>query len=100
MQHIPHEPAHTSAHAAYAVYSFNYPVSDKKGSSWRKHVSCNNREEALWIAEQLERCDDVERIEIRLEDVNRNRPPRQKTIKVIDKRKSSIVEKLIGFFTK
>lgn len=99
MQHTTHEPVN-SAQAAYAVYSFNYPVSDKKGSSWRKHVDCNNREEALWIAQQLERCEDVERIEIRLEAVNRNKISRQKTIKVIDKRKSSIAEKLIAFFTK
>lgn len=75
-----------NAGCEYAVYSYGIAKSEKKGQIWRQHGVSNNQEEAFWIAEQLEACQAIERIEIRLQgiDPKTNAPTNQK-IKVIDK---------------
>lgn len=75
---------------SYAVYSFQYQESEKKGQNWRSHGNCSSKEEALWIAEQLTKCDTVERVEIRLQkqDTYTN-SFREKRVKLIDKNSKS-----------
>ena len=55
----------------YSVYSYKYAKSEKKGSIWRQHGTSDNLEEARWIAEQLKSCEEIERIEIRLQKFNK-----------------------------
>ncbi len=55
----------------YSVYSYNYAKSEKKGQIWRQHGTSSNLDEAKWIAEQLKSCEEIERIEIRLQKINK-----------------------------
>ncbi len=81
---------------SYAVYSFKYQESEKKGQSWRNHGLCSSKDEAFWIAEQLTRCDEVERVEIRLQKQDaRTNSFKERRIKLIDKNGEKT-----GFFTK
>ena len=77
----------SATNAIYTVYSFDYPVSDKKGLSWRNHGECTSREEALWICKQLHKCKDVARIEIRRQKHDAlTHNYSERAVKIIDKR--------------
>jgi len=84
----------SSQNHEYAVYSYGVAKSEKKGQIWRQHGVSNNKDEALWIAEQLEACAAIERIEIRLQGIDpRTQQPHHKRIKVIDKSSDSAWDK-------
>lgn len=86
---------------SYAVYSFQHQESEKKGQNWRDHGNCSSKDEAFWIAEQLTRCEDIERVEIRMQKQNpRTNSIKERRIKLIDKNSeiSGLFAKMKGFF--
>ena len=86
---------------SYAVYSFQHQESEKKGQNWRNHGLCSSKDEAFWIAEQLTRCEDVERVEIRLQKQNaRTNSFKERRIKLIDKNgeKTNILTRIKNLF--
>lgn len=84
----------------YAVYSYGFAKSAKKGQVWRQHGVSNNQEEAFWIAEQLKACDTIERIEIRLQGINpKTKVSKDKKIRVIDKSQRTLLKKFREFFS-
>ena len=83
----------------YAVYSYGFAKSAKKGQVWRQHGVSNNQEEAFWIAEQLKACKTIERIEIRLQGIDpKTKISKDKKIKVINKSDCGFFRKFKALF--
>ncbi|MAF68441.1 MAG: hypothetical protein CMH25_03745 [Micavibrio sp.] len=97
-----HHHASSTSHApSYAVYSFQHQESQKKGSQWRVHGHCEQKDEALWIAEQLSRCEEVARVEIRLQGLDeKTNKYKDKCIKQFKKEtpQKSLLARLFSFF--